>query len=71
MLRKRKFRELKTADAEKALWEKSVPKSTRLNNQAANEESGFDVERDKIQSIDANSVNVTAELLNLLADSIC
>ena len=29
MLRKRKFRELKTADEEKALLKKSVPKSTR------------------------------------------
>ena len=29
MLRKRKFRELKTADEEKALLEKSFPKSTR------------------------------------------
>ena len=64
MLRKRKFRELKTADEEKALLKKSVPKSTRdvskwsfnifaqwqnarLNKQAANEEAGLDVERDK------------------------
>ena len=71
----RKFRELKTADEEKALLEKSVPKSTRyatkwslnifaqwqnarLNKQAANEEAGFDVERDKI------IVNITAESLN-------
>ena len=29
MLRKRTFRELKTADEEKALLEKSVPKSTQ------------------------------------------
>ena len=68
---KRKFRELKTANEEKALLENSVPKSTRyvtkwsfnifaqwqnarLNKQAANEEAGFDVERDKIQSLDTN-----------------
>ena len=67
---KRKFRELKTADEEKALLETSVPKSTRyvtkwsfniflaqwqnarLNKQAANEEAGFDSERDKIQSLE-------------------
>ena len=79
---KRKFRELKTADEEKALLEKSVPKSTRyrvtkwsfnifvqwqnarLNKQAANEEAGFDVERDKIQRLDRNIVNKTAESLN-------
>ena len=79
---KRKFRKLKTADEEKALLEKSVPKSTRyvtkwslnifaqwqnarLNKQAANEEAGFNVERDKIrQSLDTNIVNMTAESLN-------
>ena len=78
---KRKFRELKTADEEKALLEKSVPKSTRyvtkwsfnifaqwqnarLNKPPANEEAGFDVERDKIQSLDTNIVNMTAESLN-------
>ena len=77
---KRKFRELKTADEEKALLGKSVPKSiryvtkwsfnifaqwqnVRLNKQAANEEAGFDVERDKIQSLDTNIVNMTAESL--------
>ena len=65
MLRKRKFRELKTAHEGKALLEKSAPKSTwydtkwsfnsfaqwqdaRLNKQPANEEAGFDVERDEI-----------------------
>ena len=75
---KRKFREMKTADEEKALLEKSVPKSTRyvtkwsfnifaqwqnarLNKHAANEEAGFDVGRDKIQT---NIVNMTAESLN-------
>ena len=78
---KRKFREWKTADEEKALLEKSVPKSTRyvtkwsfnifaqwqntrLNKQAANEEVGFDVERDKIQSLDTNIFIMTAESLN-------
>ena len=30
MLRKRKFRELKTADEEKGLSEKSFPKSTQI-----------------------------------------
>ena len=79
---KRKFRELKTTDEEKALLEKSVPKSTRyvtkwtfnifaqwqnarLNKEAANEEAGFDVDRDKIQSLDTNIVNMTAESLNV------
>ena len=63
MLLKKKFRELKTADEEKALSEKSFSKSTdmsqiglsivaqwqdaRLNKQAANEEAGFHVEREK------------------------
>ena len=78
---KRKFRELKTADEEKTLLEKSVPKSTgyvpkwsfnifaqwqnaRLNKHEANEEAGFDVGRDKIQSLDTNIVNMTAESLN-------
>ena len=68
------------ADEEKALLEKSVPKSTRyvtkwsfnifaqwqnarLNKYAANEEAGFDVGRDKIQSLDTNIVNMTAESL--------
>ena len=86
---KRKFRELKTADGEKALLEKSVPKSTRyvtkwsfnifaqwqnarLNKQAANGEAGFDVERDKIQSLDTNIVNMMAESLkNLWKKSLC
>ena len=87
MLRKRKFRELKTADEEKALSEKFFPKSTRYvtnwsfifaqwqnagrNKQAANEEAGFDVERDKIRSLDKNIVNMTAESLNFLVDKIC
>ena len=78
---KRKFRELKTADEEKALLEKYFPKSTRyvtkrsfnifaqwqnarLNKQAVKEEAGFDVERDKIQSLDTNIVNMTEESLN-------
>ena len=39
-----------------------------LNKQAANEEAGFDVERDKIQSLDKNIVNMTAESLNFLVD---
>ena len=56
MLRKRKFRELKTADEENAVLEKSAPKSTddmsqifaqwqnaSLTKQAANEEAGFDL----------------------------
>ena len=68
------------ADEQKALLEKSVPKSTRyvtkwsfnifaqwqnarLNKHAANEEAGFDVGRDKIQSLDTNIVNMTAESL--------
>ena len=84
---KRKFRELKTADEEKALLEKSVPKSTRyvkkwsfnifaqwqnarLNKQAVNEEAGFDVERDKIQSLDTNIVNMTAESLRRMGNGI-
>ena len=83
--RKRKLRKLKTADEEKALLEKSFPKSTRyvtnwsfnffaqlqnarLNKQAANEEAGFDMKRDKI---DTNIVNMTAESLNFLVDKIC
>ena len=86
---KKKFRELKTADEEKALLEKSVPKSTgyerkwsfnifaqwqnaRLNKQAANEEAGFNVERDKIQSLDTNIVNMTAEaVIEFLVNKIC
>ena len=88
MLRERKFRELKTANEEKALLKKSFPKSTRygtnwsfnifaqwqnarLNKQAANEEAGFNVERDKIQSLEKNIVNMKAESLNFLVDKIC
>ena len=36
----------------------------RVEQTAANEEAGFDVERDKIQSLDTNIVNMTAESLN-------
>ena len=77
---KRKFRELKTADEEKALLGKSVPKSTRYVkkwsfnivaqwqnarlNKQAANEEAGDVERDKIQSQDRNIVNMTAESLN-------
>ena len=74
---KRKFRELKTADEEKALLEKSVPKSTRYvtkwsfnifaqwqNARLNKQEAGFDVERDKIQSLDTNIVNMMAESFN-------
>ena len=32
--------------------------------QAASEEAGFDVERDKIQSLDTNIVNMKAESFN-------
>ena len=35
-----------------------------MNKQAANEEAEFDVERDKIQSLDTNIVNMTAESFN-------
>ena len=35
--------------------------NARLNKQAANEEAGFDVEQDKIQSLDTNIVNMTAQ----------
>ena len=35
--------------------------NARLNKQAANEEAGFDVERDKIQSLDTNIVNMKHE----------
>ena len=45
--------------------------NARLNKQAANEEAGFDVERDKIRSLDKNIVNMTAESLNFLVDKIC
>ena len=38
--------------------------NARLNKQSANEEAGFDVERDKIQSLDTNIINMTAESLN-------
>ena len=34
-----------------------------LNKQAANEEAGFDVERDKIRSLDKNIVNMTADTI--------
>ena len=61
---KRKFRELKTTDEEKALLENPSQnqhdmsqtglliyfaqwQNARLNQQAANEEAGFEVERDK------------------------
>ena len=85
MLRKRKFREMKTADEEKALLEKSFSKSTdmsqiglsivaqwqnaRLNKQAANEEARFHVEREKIRSLDAN-ITMTVESLNFLVGNI-
>ena len=45
--------------------------NARLNNQAETEEEGFDVERDKILSLDTNIVNVTAESLNFLVAKIC
>ena len=38
--------------------------TARLNKQAANEEARFDVEQDKIQSLDTNIDNMTAESLN-------
>ena len=62
MLLERKFRELKTADEEKALLKKSSPKSTRYGtnwsfnifaqwqNARLNKQAGLDVEQDKIQS---------------------
>ena len=49
-----------------AQWQNAM-----LNKQAANEEAGFDVERDKIRSLDKNIVNMTAESLNFLVDKIC
>ena len=45
--------------------------NARLNKQAANEEAGFDVERGKIQSLDKNIVNMTAESLSFLVYKIC
>ena len=38
--------------------------NARLNKQTTNEEAGFDVERDKIQILDTNIVNMMAESLN-------
>ena len=38
--------------------------NARLNKQAVKEEAGFEVERDKIQSLDTNIDNMTAESLN-------
>ena len=73
MLRKRKLRELKPADEEKPLLEKSFPKSLRyvtnwsfnifapwqnatLNKQATNEKGGFDMKRDKIESLQVKTL---------------
>ena len=36
--------------------------NARLNKQAVNKEAGFDVERDKMQSLDTNIVNMMASL---------
>ena len=38
--------------------------NARPNKEAVNEEEGFHVECDKIQSLDTNIVNMTAESLN-------
>ena len=46
-----------------ALWQ-----NARLNKQAANEEAGFDMERNKM---DKNIVNMRVESLNFLVDKIC
>ena len=40
--------------------------NARSNKEAVNEEAGFHVERDEIQSLDTNIVNMTAESLNFL-----
>ena len=80
MLRKRRFRELKTTNEKRkcmvgkirskinticfnifAQWQ-----NARLTKQAANKEAGVDVQRNKIQSLDTNIVNMTAESLNFL-----
>ena len=39
-------------------------KCKAANKEAVDEEAGFHVERDKIQSLDTNIVNMTAESLN-------
>ena len=57
LLRKRKFRELKTADEH--CCKNMLQKQAKLNKQAANKEEGFDMERDKIQSLHMNIVNMT------------
>ena len=50
-----------------AQWQNAM-----LNKQAANEEAGFEVERDNlIQSLDRNIVNRTAESFNFLVNKIC
>ena len=38
--------------------------SARPNKEAVNEDVGFHMERDKIQSLDTTTVNMTAEPLN-------